>query len=272
MYTRLRDFHAKPSLKTTKMTNHHSSIYRQLFNPISQHSVRNSNRYSSLSHSLPSNIMETSNKHITTANSVTPVPKSTTTPHETLWVTDTGVTRLSEVIINQPHIDRQNQEAIGDTTNAAQPKYKDPAFKVIPPVNPIQHMRYNLIRHRDTTCNITTLILFKSFASVLQELNSDNSILPYEANKHHISPLTNVCQINAVDDNKLKLYFCSYHRKQLYSLSGYFHIGMTITPESLFNHPKMLEWLDSHRYYIKLSSSQIEEMVQIRALISAVST
>ncbi len=36
---------------------------------------------------------------------------------------------------------------------------------------------------------------------------------------------------------------------------------------NLFNHAKMLEWLDSHHYNIKLSPSQTEEMVQIGTLL-----
>ncbi len=101
----------------------------------------------------------------------------------------------------------------------------------------------------------------------LREVDQEINILPFETNKHHISPLTNVQHINAIDDNKLQLYFCSCHRKQHYSLSGYFHIGTCMSAEALFWHPMVLEWLNGHCYYIKLSPSQSEEMVQIGALL-----
>jgi hypothetical protein len=66
-------------------------------------------------------------------------------------------------------------------------------------------MRFNLIQRRNTTCDITTLKPFKSFTLVLREIDNEITILPYEANKNHISPLTNTRQINAINDNKLKL-------------------------------------------------------------------
>lgn len=266
LFTRLQEFYAQPTIATKKTTNQHSSIYGQLYHPKLSHIPKDSNPFSLLA-SFPSDeIMETSTEQDTTPITVAPNPKMSTST-ETLWVNDTSVTRLSEVIINQLNIDRQNQVDAGDVTDDPQPQYEDPTFKVISPVKSIQHMRFNLIRRRDTTSDITTLKLFKSFASIMREIDNDICILPYEANKHHISPLTNVRQINAVDDNKLRLYFRSYHRKQHYSLSGYFHIGTTLSSEILFTHPKMLEWLDSHRYYIKLSPSQTEEMVQIGALL-----
>jgi hypothetical protein len=38
-------------------------------------------------------------------------------------------------------------------------------------------------------------------------------------------------------------------------------------PDNLFQHNTLLEWLDGHRYYIKLSPSQHKEMIQIGALL-----
>jgi hypothetical protein len=269
LLTRLQKFYEQPELHPKQVTKHSYSIYNQLQAPIQFKSGPSitSNRYSILMPSENSEPMEAStaatpNKHRTSMTNNAPP-----TPTETLWVNDTSVVRLSDVIINQLQIDRQNREDSGEKIADHNSQYEDPAFQVIPPVQPIQRMRFNLIRRRDTSCDITTLKLFKSFMSTLREIDNEINILPFETNKYHISPLTNARQINALDDNKLQLYFRSYHRKQHYSLSGYFHVGTSMNAEELFQHPKLLEWLDGHRYFIKLSPSQSEEMVQIGALL-----
>ncbi len=94
-----------------------------------------------------------------------------------------------------------------DHVSVTPPQYSDPTLQMIPPVKSTQHMRFNLIRQCDTSCDITTLKLFKSLALILKEIDNDINILPYEVTKTHISPITNARQINAIDNNKLKSYF-----------------------------------------------------------------
>jgi hypothetical protein len=279
LYIRLKEFYSLPELRSKKLTKPNLSLYGQLYSP-STNSITETNRFSLLATDptdptmdniieLPSQV-DQNNYASNNANTIMPNPKrnaDTPTPQESLWVNDTSVTHLSEIIINQLEIDRKNREATGDAEPNNAPQYEDPSFQTIPTVSPLQHMRFNLIRRRDTTSDTTTLKLFKSFIHTLRDIDANINILPYEAAKHHISPLTNGRQVNEVDDNKLQLYFRPYHKKQHYSLSGYFHIGTTLEAEALFSNPKMLEWLDSYRYYIKLSPSQTEEMIQIGALL-----
>jgi hypothetical protein len=247
------------------MTKSFRSVYGQLYTPAQTNTTIFTNRYNVL-YQYSTDDMDSPIEQNVSIPVTSPKPKDKL-QNETLWVNDTGIARLSEVIIHQLDIDRQTREESGDATISPTPQYEDPSFQTIPTVPQIQHMRFNLIRRRDTTCDITTLKLFKSFTTVLREIDNEINILPYETNKNHISPLTNARQINNVDDNKLKLYFRPYHKKQLYSLSGYFNVGTTLSADALFHHAKMMEWLDSHRYYIKLSPSQSEEMVQIGALL-----
>jgi hypothetical protein len=65
---------------------------------------------------------------------------------EKLWVNDTSVNHLSKVILNQLELDRQKRVESGDHDNITPPQYSDPIFKMIPPIQSTQHMRFNLIR------------------------------------------------------------------------------------------------------------------------------
>ncbi len=257
-YIRLSEFYKLPEVPIKKASRSNLSLYAQLLSPELHTASHYTNRYSlldpdSFNSTMDSMELTTDSAHpnndANAVNTITPNLSSTNdsrTSQEPFWVNDTGITRLSEVIIHQLESDRKLREASGDLTPSPTPQYEDPAFKTIPTVSPIQHMRFNLIRRRDTTSDITTLKLFKSFANTLREVDPNINLLPYEAAKHHISPLTNGRQIHELDDNKLKLYFRSYHKKQHYSLSGYFHIGTSMEADALFSHPKLLEWLDSY--------------------------
>ncbi len=279
IYIRLSEFYNLPEVPIKKASRSNLSLYAQLLSPDSHTTPHYINRYNLLDPDPLNSTMdsmelmtesEQPNNGANTVNTITPNLSTTNDSRmsqEPLWVNDTGITRISEIIIHQLETDRKIREASGDLAPSPTPQYEDPAFKSIPTVSPIQHMRFNLIRRRDTTSDITTLKLFKSFANTFREVDPNIIFLPYEAAKHHISPLTNGRHIHELDDNKLKLYFRSYHKKQHYSLSGYFHIGTSMAADTLFCHPKVLEWLDSYRYYIKLSPSQTEEMIQIGALL-----
>jgi hypothetical protein len=97
-----------------------------------------------------------------------------------------------------------------------------------------RRVRFNLIRHRNTTSSQTKLKQFQSFALALRNADQYIGILPYSNDKEFLTPITTVKQINNVDENKLKIYFSSYYAEQHYSLSGYFHIRMTLSDEEIF--------------------------------------
>jgi hypothetical protein len=69
-----------------------------------------------------------------------------------------------------------------------------------------------------------------------------------------------------MEDNKLNQFFKSYHPKQYYSISGYFHISAEMPFDELINQPALEEWSDTHRHFIKMCPSQSEEMVKIGVL------
>jgi len=51
-----------------------------------------------------------------------------------------------------------------------------------------------------------------------------------------------------MEENQLSQFFKSYHQRQLYSLSGYFHISSELSLEDLKTISIIDEWLDSHQY------------------------
>ncbi len=204
LFTRLHEFYCSPELHIKQIPKTKENIYWQIHHSTKTLSTAsNTNKFSILEAYDCNEIMKDDNEPspITTQTTAKPPTNDTS---ERLWVNDTSVSRLSEVIINQLHIDRQNQANTGEllSTNS-QPQYEDPSFQTIPMVNSLQHIRFNLIRCRDTTSDVTTLKLFKSFATILRNIDPDINILPYEKDKTHISPLTNLKQINSIDENKL---------------------------------------------------------------------
>jgi hypothetical protein len=129
-----------------------------------------------------------------------------------------------------------------------------------------QHFRFNIIGHRGSVGTSSTLSFFKSFASVLGTSDLSVLILPYSANKQPYSPLSTVKQINSLEDNQMLQYYIPFYHRQLYSLSGFLHISSQLSFMDIMALPKVLEWLDSNKYFIKLCPSQEEEMVPLGAL------
>jgi hypothetical protein len=97
------------------------------------------------------------------------------------------------------------------------------------PVTINQCMRFNPIRHQGTSADILILKLFKSFTSTLKKADPTLIIFPFSATKQHYSSLSTLKQINSIDDNRMNQYFKTYHQRQLYSLSGYFHISTALS-------------------------------------------
>jgi hypothetical protein len=61
-------------------------------------------------------------------------------------------------------------------------------------------------------------------------------------------------------------FFQPYYKKQMYSISGYFHMKSSLSFKDLIKHHLVEEWLDLHCYSLKLCPSQTEEMVPVGAL------
>jgi hypothetical protein len=131
---------------------------------------------------------------------------------------------------------------------------------------PHQHIRFNLQRHRGVVSNMPTIQLFREFTSVLRSGDPLLTLLPYEASKQHYSSINTSRQIQTIDISKMNLLFRSYYQKQMYSLSGFFHIRTALSFQDLITSTPVVEWLDIYHDYIKLCTSQEEEIVQIGAL------
>jgi len=85
-------------------------------------------------------------------------------------------------------------------------------------------------------------------------------------NKQHFSPLSTIKQINSLEDNQMLQYYKPFYHRQLYSLSGYFHISSQLSFNDIMSQHRVQEWLDSNQYFIKLCPSQEEEMIPLGAL------
>jgi hypothetical protein len=84
--------------------------------------------------------------------------------------------------------------------------------------------------------------------------------------KQYYSSLTNIKQIQSINDTKLHQFCRPYYQKQQYLLSGIFHISSNLTFQELCMLPTIDEWLDTYKYFLKLCPSQTEGMTQIGAL------
>jgi hypothetical protein len=112
---------------------------------------------------------------------------------------------------------------------------------------------------------MTTLLLFKSFATALRYTDPSLLIFPYAASKQHYTPLAMLKQIQTIESNKMYQYFKSFIIVS-YSLSGFLHISSQLPFSEIILLPKVQEWLDSNNYFIKLCPSQEEEMIPLGAL------
>jgi hypothetical protein len=200
--------------------------------------------------------------------SPTPAPLSTQPSNQAqkFWVNDTSISVLTKKIQDQLTVDAQKRVDAGDEDASHVQQYFSDSDNTITAIPVNQRLRFNLIRHRSSANSATTLQLFKSFATALRNSDQFLALLPFQAGKQTISSLTNLKQINTVNDNKLQVYFRSYFKKQQYSLSGFFHISSSLPFDQLVASPEVQEWLECNRYSAKLSPSQNEEMVSIGAL------
>jgi len=126
-------------------------------------------------------------------------------------------------------------------------------------------LRLNLIHHRFArSTDQTTLQLFRSFMSIIKKADPKLIILPVDSTKQQFTSLTSHKQIETLTQQQLHLYFHSWFCKQHYSLSGFIHIVFSL--DELVSHTKIVEWLETFQYAIKLCPRQDEEMSLIGAL------
>jgi hypothetical protein len=171
------------------------------------------------------------------------------------WVQDTILSTIVNFINAQL---KHNENILLDTTPTDKQLGEEQT--------PQQHLRLNLVRHREAVGTLKTIELFKGFAAALQSVDPLLSILPYASSKQHYTPISSNKQIQSIDENRLLQFSQPYYKKQLFSLSGYFHIKSSLSYRSLLQSQQVEEWLDFHCYSLKLCPSQSEEMVPVGAL------
>ena len=169
---RFLDFYSLPEL-SPKQIKYSNSLIQQLYHKPKEHPrVSNYNFFSAISD------IDTITTHINmtlTEHSTQPKPTQTT-PNESHWVSNLDIESLSSIIEKQIKQDK----------NSPDPHTSDNNSKFQPPC-PIhsQHIRFNMICHREVSNNITTLQLFKSFLMAIRHADSSAVILPFMASKQH---------------------------------------------------------------------------------------
>jgi hypothetical protein len=124
------------------------------------------------------------------------------------WVQDTCLSTIAELIALQ--LEQDKKEESQETTPEEQITKSNPGEEQIPQ----QHLRLNLIRHRGAYSSFQTLELFHSFTLALRAADPLLVILPVAATKQHYASISSAKQIQTVDENKMKLFFQSFNKKQ----------------------------------------------------------
>ncbi len=194
-------FYRMPELHPKQIKYHKDTLIKQLMQPELIHTNRqSSNRFSYLTDFCTDNAalaMET--------EPYTPTPPS----HEDCrrWVSDTRITNLSEKVRKKLVINRQNAAKEAGDEPPPDNLYKDTPESTVPsnPTPPPRRIRFNLIRHRNSSSNQTKLKQFQSFALALRNADQYIGILPYASEKQFLTHLSTVKQINNTDENKLKI-------------------------------------------------------------------
>mmetsp|Transcript_15432 Transcript_15432/g.21999 ORF Transcript_15432/g.21999 Transcript_15432/m.21999 type:complete len:741 (-) Transcript_15432:85-2307(-) len=186
-------------------------------------------------------------------------------------VDDTGIQKISELVAAQLYQDREKQqEAAGDELNdmgfiSASDTLHVPTTQES---NTLWKYRLTLYRRRNAFPHMTAMLdLFKSFAYELFHKDKHASILPVATEHSTFTHITSVKQIQAMDLSRMKIYFRSFAKHQVKSLSGEFLIQSIIHPDNFRDVSTMGEWLVAHKYDARPSISQNEEMRVIGCLL-----
>lgn len=134
-----------------------------------------------------------------------------------------------------------------------------------PPVH--SRLRLNLIRHKyATSTDLTTLQLFKSFATAAKETDKTLVFLPVDSTKQHLTSLVSRAHIDNLTPNQLRLYFSSWFKDQHHSISGFIHMSTHLHVDEFETKLPLAEWLQTYQYSIVPCTSQDEEMSIVGAL------
>jgi len=186
-------------------------------------------------------------------------------------VDDTGIQKISELVAAQLNQDRalQQEEEDEEQQNVGFISASDTIH--VPNTqenNTLWKYRLTLYRRRNAFPHTTAMLdLFKSFAYELFHKDKNASILPVATEHASFTHITSVKQIQIMDLSRMKIYFRSFAKNQVKSLSGEFLIQSVIHPDHFRDASTMGEWLVAHEYDARPSISQNEEMRVIGCLL-----
>jgi hypothetical protein len=152
------------------------------------------------------------------------------------WNTDIGIASLSKDLFSQLKYYQEKATDAGEADSEL-PEYKQPKDLITTNTKLNQRLCFNFIRHQGTVSDIPSIKLFKSFTSTLKKVDPSISILPFQSNKRHYSSLVTLKQIETMEDNKLHQFFKSYHQRQHYSISSYFHVSTVLSFDEIVQNP-----------------------------------
>ena len=185
-------------------------------------------------------------------------------------VDDTGIKKISELVAAQLHQDRERmREAEGVDANVGFISASDTLHvPTTQETNILWKYRLSLYRRRNAFPHSNTMLdLFKSFAYELLQRDKNASLLPLASEHSTFTHITSVKQIQVMDLSRMKIYFRSWAKTQMKSLSGEFLIQSVIHPDNFRDASAMGEWLVAHEYDARPSISQNEEMRVIGCLL-----
>jgi hypothetical protein len=187
--------------------------------------------------------------------------KSSKTKVMKTWEGDTTISQLSATFVTNLQVEQEKLQEAGEDTEET--KYKLPTDAT--EIKQQNRIRFSLRKVRNAESQ-PMLKLFKSYVKALRECDPSIAILPVNASKQNLPPLSNAAMVNATDINKLQIYFKSYYPNQKTNLSGYINVLTVLDFAELDIAPSVYEWLESNRYTMRECLSQDEEMIQIGAL------
>ena len=211
---------------------------------------------------------EEENRSTSSANSSYSTSKAR---RDVYHVDDTGIQTISELVAAQLAQDRENQKGAADDepNNMGFISASDTIHVPTTQENNILwKYRLTLYRRRNASPHTNTMLdLFKSFAYELFHKDKHASLLPVATEHSTFTQIASVKQIHATDLSRMKIYFRSFAKHQVKSLSGEFLIQSVIHPDNFRDASTMGEWLAAHEYDARPSINQNEEMRVIGCLL-----
>ena len=199
------------------------------------------------------------------------VTSTSKTRSESFTVNDTGIKKLSELVVAQLNYDKDRQrEAEGvDIPKIGFISASDTAHAPMTQEdNILWKYRLTLYRRRNASAHTLSMLdLFKSFSYELFYKDKQATILPLASEHSTFTHITSPKQVQAMDLSRMKIYFRPWAKNQSKSLSGEFFIQSVIHPDNFRDALTMGEWLVAHEYEARLSISQNEEMRVIGCLL-----